>query len=188
MLGWLDRMDRHVDDKGMNDTGLKLRPSELFHRQCFISFEPTEKGLKVVADAIGPERILWASDYPHHDGFWGAAKDDQEDGTAAGPRSHDHGRGRQAVLQLSLIQRNRRGGRRYGHPTEALALISVSTLPGPSFQVVGGCERVLRGAKRVSRITRVAHDDGAQVQLLQRLRQFEVGVALTGHDQRVDTG
>ena len=74
MLGWLDRMDRHVDDKGMNDTGLKCRPSELFQRQCFISFEPTEKSLKVVADAIGPERILWASDYPHHDGFWGAAK------------------------------------------------------------------------------------------------------------------
>ena len=74
MLGWLDRMDRHVDDKGMNDTGLKARPSEIFHRQCFISFEPTEKGLKVVAEAIGPGNILWASDYPHHDGFWGAAR------------------------------------------------------------------------------------------------------------------
>lgn len=74
MLGWLDRMDRHVDDKGMNDTGLTHRPSELFARQCFISFEPTEKSLKVTADAIGPTNILWASDYPHHDGFWGAAK------------------------------------------------------------------------------------------------------------------
>ncbi len=42
MAGWLDRMDRHFDDVGMNDTGLSTRPSEIFHRQCFISFEPVE--------------------------------------------------------------------------------------------------------------------------------------------------
>jgi uncharacterized protein len=38
MAGWLDRMDRHFEDVGMNDTGLSTRPSEIFHRQCFISF------------------------------------------------------------------------------------------------------------------------------------------------------
>ena len=37
---WLDRMDRHFDDKGFNDSGLKTRPSELFQRNCWISFEP----------------------------------------------------------------------------------------------------------------------------------------------------
>jgi uncharacterized protein len=42
MAGWLDRMDRHFDDVGMNDTGLHARPSEIFRRQCFISFEPVE--------------------------------------------------------------------------------------------------------------------------------------------------
>ena len=31
---WLDRMDRHFDDKGFNDTAPKLRPSELFQRNC----------------------------------------------------------------------------------------------------------------------------------------------------------
>ena len=39
---WLDRMDRHFDDKGFNDSGLKMRPSELFQRNCWISFEPVE--------------------------------------------------------------------------------------------------------------------------------------------------
>ena len=75
MLGWLERMDRHVEDQGMNDTGLTALPSEIFARQCFISFEPVErKGLKVLPEALGPTNILWSSDYPHADGFWGAAK------------------------------------------------------------------------------------------------------------------
>src|SRR6059036_1194688 len=39
---WLDRMDRHFDDQGFNDSGLQTRPSDLFHRSCWISFEPVE--------------------------------------------------------------------------------------------------------------------------------------------------
>lgn len=72
MAGWLDRMDRHYTDQGMNDTPLTCSPSETFRRQCAISFEPVEKSLKVVADYIGSEQILWATDYPHLDGFWNA--------------------------------------------------------------------------------------------------------------------
>lgn len=72
MAGWLDRMDRHFDDLGMNDTGLAARPSEIFRRQCFVSFEPVEKSLALLADYIGAENILWATDYPHFDGFTGA--------------------------------------------------------------------------------------------------------------------
>jgi predicted TIM-barrel fold metal-dependent hydrolase len=74
MAGWLDRMDRHFDDVGMNDTGLSMRPSEIFRRQCFISFEPVEKSLPLLADYLGSDNILWATDYPHLDGFPGAAK------------------------------------------------------------------------------------------------------------------
>jgi predicted TIM-barrel fold metal-dependent hydrolase len=69
MAGWLDRMDRHFDDVGMNDTGLTMRPSEIFRRQCFISFEPVEGSLKHLAEYIGSDNILWATDYPHADGF-----------------------------------------------------------------------------------------------------------------------
>jgi uncharacterized protein len=70
---WLDRMDRHFDDQGFNDSGLQTRPSELFRRNCWISFEPVEGSLKVLADYIGPNKIMWATDYPHRDGFFPGA-------------------------------------------------------------------------------------------------------------------
>lgn len=70
---WLDRMDRHFDDQGFNDSGLSMRPSELFRRNCWISFEPVEGSLDVLADYIGPNKILWATDYPHPDGFFPGA-------------------------------------------------------------------------------------------------------------------
>ena len=73
IAGWLDRMDRHFDDKGFNDSGLSMRPSELFQRNCWISFEPVERSLNVLADYIGPHKILWATDYPHPDGFFPGA-------------------------------------------------------------------------------------------------------------------
>ncbi|PYM15060.1 MAG: hypothetical protein DMD81_16160 [Candidatus Rokuibacteriota bacterium] len=72
---WLDRMDRHFDDQGFNDSGLTIRPSELFRRNCWISFEPVEGNLSVLADYIGPHKILWATDYPHADGFFPGAPD-----------------------------------------------------------------------------------------------------------------
>jgi predicted TIM-barrel fold metal-dependent hydrolase len=66
-------MDRHFDDQGFNDSGLRTRPSELFQRNCWISFEPVEASLNVLADYIGPNKILWATDYPHPDGFFPGA-------------------------------------------------------------------------------------------------------------------
>jgi uncharacterized protein len=72
---WLDRMDRHFDDQGFNDSGLTTRPSDLFRRNCWISFEPVEGSLKVLADYVGPTKIMWATDYPHPDGFFPGAPD-----------------------------------------------------------------------------------------------------------------
>jgi uncharacterized protein len=72
---WLDRMDRHFDDQGFNDSELTTRPSEIFQRNCWISFEPVEGSLKVLADYVGPNKIMWATDYPHPDGFFPGAPD-----------------------------------------------------------------------------------------------------------------
>src|ERR1700688_4832371 len=72
---WLERMDRHFRDQGFNDSGLTIRPSDLFRRNCWISFEPVEGSLKVLADYIGPTKIMWATDYPHRDGFFPGAAD-----------------------------------------------------------------------------------------------------------------
>jgi predicted TIM-barrel fold metal-dependent hydrolase len=70
---WLDRMDRHFDDQGFNESAPKTRPSELFQRNCWISFEPVESSIAVLADYIGPHKIMWATDYPHQDGFFPGA-------------------------------------------------------------------------------------------------------------------
>ena len=75
IVPWLERMDRHFDDQGFNDSGLSMRPSEIFQRNCWISFEPVEGSLRVLADYIGPHKILWATDYPHRDGFFPGAPD-----------------------------------------------------------------------------------------------------------------
>src|SRR5258707_13194716 len=73
MAPWLDRMDRHFDDLGFNESAPKMRPSELFQRNCGISFEPVESSIAVLADYIGPHKIMWATDYPHQDGFFPGA-------------------------------------------------------------------------------------------------------------------
>jgi predicted TIM-barrel fold metal-dependent hydrolase len=71
---WLDRMDRHYNDKGFfNDSHLKMAPSEYFQRQCWISFEPVEGSLPYLVDYLGANKILWATDYPHPDGFFPGA-------------------------------------------------------------------------------------------------------------------
>src|SRR5713101_6238151 len=71
---WLDRMDRHFEDQSQfNDHRLRLRPSEYFQRQCWISFEPVETSLAYAAERLGPQKMLWATDYPHPDGFFPGA-------------------------------------------------------------------------------------------------------------------
>ena len=98
---WLDRMDRHFEDQGFNDSELTMRPSELFQRNCWISFEPVEGSLSVLADYIGPHKILWATDYPHPDGFFpGAPKliADRPELSAETKRA-DPGRRRDGLLQ-----------------------------------------------------------------------------------------
>ena len=67
------KADRHFDDQFFNDSGLKTRPSELFQRNCWISFEPVENSIAVLASYIGPHKIMWATDYPHPDGFFPGA-------------------------------------------------------------------------------------------------------------------
>ncbi|HUK08069.1 MAG TPA: amidohydrolase family protein [Stellaceae bacterium] len=73
ILPWLDRMDRHFDEKSFNDSGLTMRPTELFRRNCWISFEPAEQSISAVAEHLGAHKILWATDYPHRDGFFPGA-------------------------------------------------------------------------------------------------------------------
>lgn len=43
------------------------RPSEYFRRQCWITIEPGEAMLGNAVEAIGPDRILFGTDFPHLD-------------------------------------------------------------------------------------------------------------------------
>ena len=84
---WLDRMDRHCDDQGCNDSGLQTQPSALFQRHCWIAFEPVERSPGMLAEYIGPHTMLWATDSPHPEGFFPAAP--ATDRQAARPLSSD---------------------------------------------------------------------------------------------------
>ena len=64
---WVQRLDEQAESFGGFCPDLARRPSEYFARQCAISFEVDEATLPALAPFVGPERIVWGSDYPHHD-------------------------------------------------------------------------------------------------------------------------
>jgi predicted TIM-barrel fold metal-dependent hydrolase len=73
---WLERLDHHVGCYGGYAPEMRLTPSEYFARQCWVSFEGDERTLPLLAPAVGTDRIVWGSDYPHADStFPGAAAD-----------------------------------------------------------------------------------------------------------------
>ena len=68
---WLWRLDEHWESMGPGyDSPASLLPSEYFHRQCYVATDPDEAGLHRVVDAIGDERIVISTDYPHSDGLF----------------------------------------------------------------------------------------------------------------------
>ena len=72
---WLERLDEQAESFGGFCPDMALRPSEYFARQCAISFEVGERTLPALAPFIGPGRIVWGSDYPHHDATFPGAVD-----------------------------------------------------------------------------------------------------------------
>jgi len=62
------RMDGKWETYGPDqDYQLSLKPSDYFRRQCFVAADPGEEVVKYVIDQVGDDRVVWASDYPHHD-------------------------------------------------------------------------------------------------------------------------
>lgn len=72
---WLERLEEQIHGFGDFCPEMRRPPEEYFARQCWISFEVDEPTLPVLAPLIGEDRIVWGSDYPHHDAtFPGAVK------------------------------------------------------------------------------------------------------------------
>jgi predicted TIM-barrel fold metal-dependent hydrolase len=53
--------------------GLKHEPSYYFAKQIWTTFQEDHVGLHML-DFINPDRVMWASDYPHPDSTWPASK------------------------------------------------------------------------------------------------------------------
>ncbi|HEY7065092.1 MAG TPA: amidohydrolase family protein [Chloroflexota bacterium] len=54
---------------------LKMAPSEYFKRQCWVSIEPDEAPAVAMIEQIGPEQIVFSTDYPHGDSRYPEAVD-----------------------------------------------------------------------------------------------------------------
>jgi uncharacterized protein len=69
LVPWLERLDHQAEIFPWDVPWLRMRPSEYFRRQCWISFDPDESTLAFTARSplCGADRIVWASDYPHPD-------------------------------------------------------------------------------------------------------------------------
>jgi uncharacterized protein len=69
VVPWLERLDHHYEVFTWDVPWLKMKPSEYFRRQCWISFDTDESTLAHAANSplVGADRIVWASDYPHPD-------------------------------------------------------------------------------------------------------------------------
>jgi predicted TIM-barrel fold metal-dependent hydrolase len=72
---WLWRLDEQIGGFGRYASEMRLKPSEYFRRQCWVAFEGDEAALPALVPHVGEDRIVWGSDYPHHDAtFPGAVK------------------------------------------------------------------------------------------------------------------
>jgi predicted TIM-barrel fold metal-dependent hydrolase len=71
-IGWLPYFVRRLDQTAekhvakAQDYRLKAKPSEIFRRQVYATFEEEPLGPSLLP-LLGPENFMWASDYPHPD-------------------------------------------------------------------------------------------------------------------------
>jgi uncharacterized protein len=66
---WMERLDEEWEKRAFDAPRLKAKPSDYMTcGRLFVSCESEEKTLPYVAQWIGEENILFASDYPHWDG------------------------------------------------------------------------------------------------------------------------
>ena len=65
---WLWRLDEIYDYTGKYEyPGLKLKPSEYFYRQGFVSCDCDETPAQQAIEAIGNDHFVFSTDYPHAD-------------------------------------------------------------------------------------------------------------------------
>jgi predicted TIM-barrel fold metal-dependent hydrolase len=78
---WMDRLDEFVESYGWQLRHLKLKPSEYFLRQGYVSFDPGEHTMAALTKFIGTETMIWASDFPHSDAKYPGVVDELREHT-----------------------------------------------------------------------------------------------------------
>jgi uncharacterized protein len=76
--GWVSFLLHRMDNamaKGRFPTAGRMKPSEYFKRQCWISTE-AEKELPMILDLVGDDNIVYSTDYPHGDSEFPHAVDE----------------------------------------------------------------------------------------------------------------
>jgi len=73
-IGWLPyflhRLDATFEKHCVGKPGtIKTRPTELFQRQVWSTFEEEPLGTQLIP-LVGVDRVMWACDYPHPDSTW----------------------------------------------------------------------------------------------------------------------
>lgn len=73
-IGWIP-WTMHVMDEAYHKhhmwafPKLSMLPSEYWKRQGFATFQDDPIGMELL-DRMGPDRLMWGNDYPHHEGTW----------------------------------------------------------------------------------------------------------------------
>jgi predicted TIM-barrel fold metal-dependent hydrolase len=63
---WLDRIDEHIElTAGAETPELSMSALDYFKRNCWISTECSDRHVAHVVDELGPQHIVFESDYPH---------------------------------------------------------------------------------------------------------------------------
>ena len=77
-IGWIPYFLERCDDQFMrrryiNELPMSTKPSECWSRQVYATFQVDTAGVRlamVAPELQSPDRVMWASDYPHGDSTW----------------------------------------------------------------------------------------------------------------------
>jgi uncharacterized protein len=97
--GWIPFVIQEMDFRyerlleRSSDVSLKEKPSDVFKRQVWATYQSDLVGLHLV-EFFGEGKMMWASDYPHHDSTWPFSSE-----VVARETAHLSATARQAVLR-----------------------------------------------------------------------------------------
>lgn len=105
---------------GRSLSALTTKPSEIWARQCHIGASFPRAQEMLTRHAVGTDRIMWGSDYPHLEGCWPYSKQHLRLAFADAPEAEVR----------ALVGEN--AARLYGFDLDALALLAEQFGPSPA--------------------------------------------------------